>query len=264
MAKPRSPDRDKARQIYVDNQGSIKLKDIAAQLGVSETQIRQWKHQDNWDSVNNNVMIEKNNVIKRSAKTRKALAKAVVDADNDLNEKQQAFCFEYVQCFNACHAAARAGYTGNRHTLATTGYKLLQLPKVQEEVKRLRELMTAELLVTPDDVVRQYMKIAFADIGDLASFKGGYIDAKDSSQVDTSLIAEVKQVKDGGLSFKLKDSMKALSWLSHYFAMNPEDKRKGEFDAALTENAEAVQQMLDALNQTAEELNFDEDTGTQV
>lgn len=263
MSRQRSPDRDKAKQIYIDSQCSIKLKDIAAQLGVSETQIRQWKHQDDWDSVNNNVMIEKNNVIKRSAKARKALAKAVIEVDNDLNDRMQAFCFEYVQCFNACHAAARAGYTGNRHTLATTGYKLLQLPKVKEEVKRLRELMTAELLVTPDDIVRQYMKIAFADLGDYARWKNGIVAAKDSAEMDTSLVQEIK-AGEFGVTIKLKDSMKALSWLSHYFAMNPDDKRKSEFEEACAGNAEAVQQMIEALNATAEELDFSEDTNPQV
>lgn len=63
MPRARSPKRDEAYQLWLASEGKKKLKDIAAELGVSETQIRKWKNQDKWNgNVTNQV---KGNVTKR-------------------------------------------------------------------------------------------------------------------------------------------------------------------------------------------------------
>lgn len=70
MPKQRSPNRGKAKKLYLDSKGQIKLIDIATQLGVSDSQIRKWKNQDQWDKYlivtlplnddsNSNVTIQK-------------------------------------------------------------------------------------------------------------------------------------------------------------------------------------------------------------
>lgn len=51
MARPRSPNRDKALQLWLNSDRRRQLKDIAAELQVSEEQIRKWKNQDKWDKV---------------------------------------------------------------------------------------------------------------------------------------------------------------------------------------------------------------------
>lgn len=69
MARERSPERDKAKQMWLESGGAMKLKDIAAALSVGETQVRKWKSQDKWaDDLNSNVTNEtKSNVTKRGA-----------------------------------------------------------------------------------------------------------------------------------------------------------------------------------------------------
>lgn len=63
MPRARSPKRDEAYQMWLASDGKKKLKDIAAELGVSETQVRKWKNQDKW---NGNVTNQMNgNVTKR-------------------------------------------------------------------------------------------------------------------------------------------------------------------------------------------------------
>lgn len=63
MPRARSPKRDEAYRIWLDSGGKKKLKDIASDLGVSETQIRKWKNLDKW---NGNVTNQsKGNVTKR-------------------------------------------------------------------------------------------------------------------------------------------------------------------------------------------------------
>lgn len=49
MPRARSPDRDRAKQLWLESGKKRLLKDIAAELGVSETQVRKWKNQDHWD-----------------------------------------------------------------------------------------------------------------------------------------------------------------------------------------------------------------------
>lgn len=51
MARPRSPGRDKARQLWLESGKSRQLKSIAEELQVSEEQVRKWKNQDKWDLV---------------------------------------------------------------------------------------------------------------------------------------------------------------------------------------------------------------------
>lgn len=63
MPRARSPKRDEAYQLWLASDGKKKLKDIASELEVSETQIRKWKNQDKWNS---NVTNQTNsNVTKR-------------------------------------------------------------------------------------------------------------------------------------------------------------------------------------------------------
>lgn len=67
MARERSPLRDKAFELWKQSGGTMKLKDIAAQLGISDIQVRKWKNQDQWEKVtlpksNSNVTNDKSNV----------------------------------------------------------------------------------------------------------------------------------------------------------------------------------------------------------
>ena len=63
MPRQRSPKRDLAYQLWLKSGKKKKLKDIAEELEVSESQIRKWKNQDNW---NGNVTNKaKSNVTKR-------------------------------------------------------------------------------------------------------------------------------------------------------------------------------------------------------
>jgi len=49
VPRARSPDRDRAKQLWLESGKKRMLKEIAAELGVSETQVRKWKSQDRWD-----------------------------------------------------------------------------------------------------------------------------------------------------------------------------------------------------------------------
>lgn len=49
MARGRSPNRDKSFELWRESGAKRLLKDIAEELGVSETLVRKWKNQDKWE-----------------------------------------------------------------------------------------------------------------------------------------------------------------------------------------------------------------------
>ena len=51
----------------------------------------------------------------------------------------------------------------------------------------------------------------------------------ESDMVDTQIIQEVKQGRDG-VSIKLADKQKAFDWLTKYFLMHPESKYRAEYE----------------------------------
>ncbi|WP_176522222.1 terminase small subunit, partial [Bacillus cereus] len=105
------------------------------------------------------------------------------------------------------------------------------------------------------DVLKEYIKIAFADITNYVTFgqreveleplektsvdeEGNevtefitetrmmnYIDLAESDMVDGSIITEVKQGRDG-ISIKLADKMKALDKLAQYFDLVPDNFKR--------------------------------------
>lgn len=50
MPRPRSPNRDKAFELWLESGKNRTIKDISEELGVSENQVRKWKNQDDWEN----------------------------------------------------------------------------------------------------------------------------------------------------------------------------------------------------------------------
>ena len=48
MARPRSPNRDKAKERWIESGGEITVKELAEEAGVPESRIRKWKSEDGW------------------------------------------------------------------------------------------------------------------------------------------------------------------------------------------------------------------------
>lgn len=176
----------------------------------------------------------------------KSLVESVM-ANEALTEKQRLFCLYYVKCFNATKAYQKA-YACSYETAGSNGYALLQNTAIEAEIKRLKQNRMNQALLEPEDILQKYLDIAFADITDFVQFGQEEVQvttmfgpAKDedgnpitkwvntvkfnsSSQVDGTIITEVKQGKDGA-SIKLADRMKALDWLANHMDMATEEQR---------------------------------------
>lgn len=84
MARQRSPNRDKAFEIYKVSKGEKPLVEIAEELNLKPSQIRKWKSQDKWDEQMNGIVTNVKN-----PKT-KAKLKETLD-DEELTEKEIIF-----------------------------------------------------------------------------------------------------------------------------------------------------------------------------
>lgn len=49
MARPRKPERDEAKKLYLKSGGKISAKELAAAVGVDDGRIRKWKSLDKWE-----------------------------------------------------------------------------------------------------------------------------------------------------------------------------------------------------------------------
>ncbi|MEE6185577.1 terminase small subunit [Bacillus pretiosus] len=240
MARQRSPDRDKAFEKYRISKGKKPLIDIAAELNLKPSQIRKWKSQDKWDEqMNGNVTIAKRSVTNvKNPKTKEKL-KEILE-DEELTEKERLFCLYYVKYFNGTQAALKSGYT--KESAHVQASRLLRRERVSSYIKELKGELVENVFVEAMDVLKEYIKIAFADITNYLNFGQreitiqdddgnevtrlvNFVDLYEADMVDGSIITEVKQGRDG-ISVKLADKMKALDKLAQYFDLVPDNFKR--------------------------------------
>ena len=260
MARARNPDRDKAFEIYKKHGGKIELVQIAEMLNRPPGTIRGWKNKDNWEERlsgtfqknaerSRTTKKDKGNNQKQKEKVTKKIIKEVA-ANEKLTDKQQLFCIYYLKYYNATKAYQKA-YGCDYETANSHGYKLLSNVVIKQQIEKLKAERMEGIYLEGKDILQKYIDIAFADITDYVEFgqreqqvigmygpvyegKGknkkpvmetvNYVELKDSSQVDGTIITEVSQGKDG-IKVKLADKMKALEKLEKYFDLLP-DKHK--------------------------------------
>ena len=237
----------------------MKYKEIAEKYGVTINTVKSWKTRYKWSkdgkkSVHTKTgkvctqKSDKNNVKKE------AIAEAVeqVIENAELTDKQRLFCLYYVKCFNATKAYQKA-FQVDYATACGNASNLLKSIEIKNEILRLKQNRLNREMLDESDIFQKYMDIAFSDVTDFVEFgqedvpvmavygpvqvkdeetgekktltkRVNVVRFKDSSEVDGTLIAEVKQGKDGA-SIKLPDRMKALEWLGEHMNMATEEQR---------------------------------------
>ncbi|EOU1669118.1 phage portal protein [Clostridium perfringens] len=251
MARARSPNRDKAFEIYKDYDGNITNREIADMLDENEKTISNWKCRDKW-----NVVLQKNECSTTNKKVQKntdnnikkePIAEEVKEVlgNTELTDKQRLFCIYYIKYFNATKAYQKA-YNSSYIVANSEGYKLLVNPCIKSEIEKLKQHKLNQAMLSEEDIFQRYMDIAFSDITDYVNFgkreievskdeddnpvmiEVNYVDFKDSNEVDGTIISEISQGKNG-VSIKLHDKMKALQWLSDHMNIAT-DKQKAELE----------------------------------
>lgn len=279
MPRQRSPSRDEAKRMYLDSKGKMLLKDIAKAVSKRDSDIRKWKSLDKWDEeLKGNAPIAKgnapkqNNGIKKPPKT-ELLPEEIETLNNEeLTERQRLFCLYYVRWFNATKAYRKV-YDCDYTTAMTNGSMLLRNTKIQEHIQAIKDAKIKQAMYTAEDFFQKMMDIAYSDVTDFLSFgrrineetglEYNYVDFLDSSEVDGTLIQEVKQGKDG-CSIKLVRKEFALKWLDkHYSEATDLQKAQIEQLRAQTDKLkadsndipdESVQNKMDAITGIVDQM----------
>ena len=247
----RAPDKriEQAKEMYLQGQ---KLVEIASQLNLPEGTVRRWKCTHKWENERSDKKSERSE--KKKVKKKKAAESEVerVIENSDLTDKQRLFCICYIRSFNATKAYQKA-YEVDYLTAASNGSRMLGNARVKKEILRLKKERLNREFLSESDIFQKYMDIAFADITDYLKFGTEEVPVmaiygpvkikdpetgeekqltktvntvhfKESSGVDGTILAEVRQGKDGA-SIKLSDRMKALQWLSDHMDMGTEEQK---------------------------------------
>ena len=241
-----------------DYLAGMKYKDIATKYGVSLNTVKSWKSRNGWqrDATTKKGAHKK---IKRAHTKKQKVAQArspdVIDelVENDeLKDRQKAFCLYYLQRYNATWAYQQA-YGVDYETASVNGSKMLRNTKVKKQLTELKKQQSAELYATANDIMLNYLKQAHSDVTDVLEFKtvkrlkwvkipddtGEYEDMdghyrldpkidpetgeqafyyenlvllKDSSKIDTSNIKSIR-INDGEAVVEMYDKQKAMKEL---------------------------------------------------
>ena len=234
--------RQRARELWEQSKGTMLLKDIAKEIGVPASTVRNWKARDGWEGKNATYVASRINAKQRDTnQKRKARINArmvnALEAVEDLNDVEKDFCLHFVSCYNATQAAWRTGQYSTYNSAKQNGWLMLHKPAVQKEIQRLKLIKRAAILADIDDLIELHMNIAFADIKDFVVWK---YDSKlgtnrmavlSSDNVDGRLVSEVSESKQG-FKIKMQDKEESLRFLERYFEANPMDRHKKAYDNA--------------------------------
>lgn len=225
---------EKAFQDYTDG---MKYKDIAEKYDVSINTVKSWKSRK-WNDMQGATKTKKV-AHKKEKVAHKAEPRLVIDND-ELTEQQRVFCLLYLRYFNATKAYQEA-YQVNYKSAQSNSYRLMANDGIKKELTRLKAELQSDIFLDIKDLIREYAKQAFADINDFLEFRvveepminmfgekvrdpetdevvmkrRNIVEFKDSSEVDGTLIQEVKMGKDGA-SLKLMDKQRAMGALMKY------------------------------------------------
>lgn len=115
-------------------------------------------------------------------------------------------------------AALAAGYSPN--SAASQGSRLMMDPEIKEAIQFHLDRRNERMKNTPDRIIAELMKIAYADMSDIATWEANQIDIRDALDLDpdvTATIAEISEtkIKGGGRKIVIKqhDKMRALELL---------------------------------------------------
>lgn len=163
-----------------------------------------------------------------------------------LTVKQKRFVDEYLVDFNGTQAAIRAGYA--TRSAEVTAAKLLRNAKVQAEISRRQQDLQRRTEVSQDRVVKELMRVAFADATNYVQVQPRTIVGADGKEIVIQAVvltataeltdeerAAISQIKQGanGIEVKMYDKLRALELLGRHIGMFND---KLELKATVAEN----------------------------
>ncbi len=156
--------------------------------------------------------------------------------------RQRMFVEEYLVDLNPGQAAIRAGYKSKYPSVCGGG--LLLRPVIRDAVRKAMDERVKRTQVDADRVLREFARIAFADIRSFAEWdknKGLTVKSLDQlSDDEAAAIAEVKDGPTGEKKIKLHDKRKALESIARHLGLYGKVADRSESPALAAERARAI------------------------
>lgn len=159
-----------------DYLSGMKYKDIAEKYGVSLNTVKSWKSRNGWQrgaTKKKGAHKNQKRVHTKKQKVAQVRSPDVIDelVENDeLKDRQKAFCLYYLQRYNATWAYQKA-YGVDHETALRAGPRLLGNVGVKKQLAGLKKQQSAELYATANDIMLGYLKQAHSDVTDVLEFK---------------------------------------------------------------------------------------------
>jgi len=117
--------------------------------------------------------------------------KPTLGEEFDLEPRQEDFVYEYLVDLNATQATIRAGYS--EKGASVQGSRLLANVKIQTAIAALRKERADRYEISAENVLREYAKIGFSNIGDYIDTDGRLpeIDMQDLSRDQLAAVSEI-------------------------------------------------------------------------
>lgn len=166
----------KMDEAKLDYLAGMKYKDIAEKYNVALSTVKSWKTRNGWQRTKKAKKGTRTKPKSTRTKVKKVARSRSPDlleelADNDeLTDKQKAFCMYYLQRYNATWAYQKA-YDTDYETATASGSRMLGNVKVKEQLAKLKKQQSMDLYADANDILLKYLQQATADITDVLEFK---------------------------------------------------------------------------------------------
>lgn len=151
-----------------------------------------------------------------------------------MNEKQMAFCHEYLKDKNATQAAIRAGYSPR--AAYSIGQRLLKNDEVSQTVNSLLHEISEKCVLDAERVLEELCLIGFSDLSDYMTVEpGGGVVFREWENIPTNKSRAIRRIRDRRtirehadgtstlvhqeISIDLHDKMKALESLGRHIGL---------------------------------------------
>lgn len=241
---------------------NITMKDLAEKHGAKLGTLKSRASREKWKSNPVKKVATKNATKRKKVATEKAAK--IIDDNPELKGWEIEFCYEYVRTWNATRSYMKVKET-TYGTAAVESHKLLKKPNVISAIKDIKKETDTGLLISVEDIKREYFKQAFSDINDVVKvqltehelndkrgnkivdtegnpvighFNEVYVNSSD--EFDGTLIRKISQGKDG-ISVELYDKQKALQELLKLMS----DGDGGDSGVVFVDNEQAMKEYME-------------------
>lgn len=155
----------------------------------------------------------------------------------------EVFVRHYLVDMNAARAARAAGYAAEWSK--TRAKELLQDPDVQALLEERRARMLELLDIKLEDVLRELSRLAFSNIGHVATWDGRTVVALDQGDIPEDALPAIKEIvrlPDGSMRIKMHDKTAALLALGKHLGL----KDTSRLDHAVADGAPLAVRLIAA------------------